>query len=367
MDIIMSIYNSESIKFEKLSICLDMHGCPNKCRHCWLGVTPNGNLSATDLKFVAGEFRPFTNNLEVFDRYREEDYPDNYKELWELTAALSDTKTPHFENISYWRAVRDKDYVPWLYSLGVRAAQLTIFGDEKTTDCFVGRKGAYSEILQTIEVLLQNKIAPRIQTFIYKNNIAQLPFIQQLIENLSLEKRCAGLEKEFAFFLHQGSCSGENAQFYDDWITPEDVGKIPQRLINFTLKHYGKASITEVLGKPEKELYKQLIHDSSTNNIVTSTPVFFIDKDFKAYPNYETPSPIWFLGNLKTDGAEKIINTYVNNRSPAQQTMLTVPIGEMVKKCANPESMRLFENGDYQNFILDKYCRESPKKIYNGG
>ena len=31
---------------------------------------------------------------------------------------LSDRKTPHFENLSIWRAVRDSNYIPWLRSLG---------------------------------------------------------------------------------------------------------------------------------------------------------------------------------------------------------------------------------------------------------
>jgi len=335
-----------------------MYGCPNRCKHCWLGVTPNGNLTIDDLKFVADTFRPFTNNLEINDRYREEDYPDNYKELWEITTELSDKKTPHFENISYWRAVRDKEYIPWLYSLGVRAAQLTIFGDEEITDYFVGRKGAFKEILKTIETLLQNGIVPRIQTFIYKNNITQLPYMQQLIEELDLEKRCAYVGRKFVFFLHQGSCSGENEQFYDVWITPEDIEKIPPKLIDFTLKHWDKSNITEVLGKPEQEFYNQLIYDSSTmSGIVTDSPVFFIDKNLNVYPNYETPSPWWCLGNLKTDGAEKILDTYINNGSIAQHAMLTIPISEMVKKYGNPESMRLFGEWDYKNFILHNYCR----------
>ena len=343
--------------FEKIIACLDMFGCPNRCKHCWLGVTPNGNLTVDGLKFVAEEFRPFTDNLEVVDRYREEDYPDNYKELWGITAELSDTKTPHFENISYWRAVRDKDYIPWLYSHGVRAAQLTIFGNEETTDYYVGRKGAFQEIMQTIEILLQNKIAPRIQVFINKNNISQLPYIQNLIETLDLVKQCTGFDKEFTFFLHQGSCDGENEQFYDVWITPEDIDKIPQKLIDFSLKHWGKSSIIEALGEPEKDLYNQLIYDTSIGNIVTNSPVFLIDKDFNAYSNYATPSQAWCLGNLKTDRAEKILYNYVNNNSIAQHILQTVPINEMVKKCGNAESMRLFGKGDYKTFILTKYCR----------
>jgi len=320
-------------------------------------VTPNGRLSISDLRFVAKEFRPFTTNLEIFDRYREEDYPDNYKELWEITTELSDTKTPHFENISYWRAVRDNEYIPWLYSLGVRAAQLTIFGDEETTDYFVGRKGAFNEILRTIDALLLNGIAPRIQVFIYKNNISQLPYIQQLLETLDLEKRCNDIGKEFSFFLHQGSCSGENRQFYQDWITLEDVAKIPSRLVDLTLKHFEKSNIMEVLGKPEQELYNLLMRDTSTNSIVTSRPVFFVDKDFFVYPNHDAPLPFWCLGNLKTDGAGKILDSYASNASIGQHAMSTIPVGEMVRMCGNPESMRLFDEGDYVDFILDSYCR----------
>jgi MoaA/NifB/PqqE/SkfB family radical SAM enzyme len=156
------IRGERNMKFKKITVCLDMYGCPNRCKHCWLGTTPNGNLSIDDLIFVAEEFRPYTDNLEISDRYREEDYNDNYKELWRITTELSDTKTPHFENISYWRAVRDNEYVQWLSSLGVKAAQLTIFGDEATTDYYVGRKGAFQEILYAIDILLKYGIAPRI-------------------------------------------------------------------------------------------------------------------------------------------------------------------------------------------------------------
>ena len=344
--------------FESIGAWIDMYGCPNRCKHCWLGVTPNGNLSADDLKFVADQFRPFTKILEVFDYCREPDYSDNYKELWEITSELSDTKTPHFENISYWRAVRDKEYIPWLYSKNVKTVQLTIFGDEKTTDYFVGRKGAFKEILQTIELLLQNSISLRIQTFINKNNISQLPYIQSLIEDLNLEKRCGDIGREFVFFLHQGSCDGENEQFYDVWITPEDVDKIPPKLVDFTLKHCEKLSIMEVLGETEKDLYNELIKDSSImGSIVTDSPWFFVDKDFNVYPNYETPAPFWCLGNLKTAGAKEILGTYINNNSKAQHVTTTIPVSEMVKKHGNPESMRLFIKSDYKNFILNKYCR----------
>jgi len=42
------------MKFEKITACLDMHGCPNRCKYCWSGTTPDGNLPIFDLKYEEG-------------------------------------------------------------------------------------------------------------------------------------------------------------------------------------------------------------------------------------------------------------------------------------------------------------------------
>lgn len=345
-------------KFDKIIACLDMAGCPNRCKHCWLGVTANGNLSDEDLLFVANQFRPFTEKLEVASWYREPDYKSNYKELWQLEEKLSDEKIPHFENISIWRTARDAEYVKWISSLGVKACQLTLFGNEETTDYYFGRKGAFSEILKTIDILLENNIAPRIQVFVNKNNIEQLPFIAELIEKLDLEKRCADIVQEFAFFLHQGSCEGENEKLYDVWVTPSDIEKIPQKLVDFSLKHWGKEKIKDIFGRTEQDLYAELITDNSTERYVSKTVVFYIDKDFNVYPNISNPAPYWCLGSLKIDGVETVIDNYINSKSIAQNARLNIPIYEMVKKCGTKDSQRLFTKGDYIAYILNQYCKE---------
>jgi hypothetical protein len=112
----------DTIHFTSLTACLDMAGCPNRCRHCWLGITPNGRLHEDDLRFVAEAFRPFTDNLSVDSWYREPDYLPEYKRLWEVERELSDTRPVlHWELMSVWRAARDPEYVPWLKSLGLKA------------------------------------------------------------------------------------------------------------------------------------------------------------------------------------------------------------------------------------------------------
>lgn len=347
------------MKFTKIIACLDMAGCPNRCKHCWLGSTPNGNMPLSELAFVAEQFRPFTEYLEVFDWYREPDYKDDYQERWKLCEKLSDGKMAptHFELISVWRMVRDKEYVNWLSSLGLKTAQLTIFGGEETTDFYTGRKGAYREILQAIEILIRNRISPRIQTFVNKNNMEELPQIEKLIQDLDLENRCKSFDSTFSFFLHAGACDGENEKFYDVRVTPEDLQKIPCLLKKYTLKHFGKDRIEEVFGKTEKSLYEERIKDSSVASYANDSPVFYIDQNFDVYPNITTPAYFWRLGNLKTDGAQTVLKNYFENRSIAQHIRMTVPICDIVKSQGDSTSERLFGKDDYVTFLLNKYCR----------
>lgn len=345
------------MQFEKIIIALDMLGCPNRCMHCWLSHTPNGHMNKDDLRFAADQFRPFTKNLTVDDWYREPDYSDCYQEMWRLCEMLSDEHPDHFELISVWRIVRDEHYAPWLRSLGLKTAQLTLFGGEEKTDYYTGRKGAYQDILKAVDILIAHHITPRIQVFVNKDTLPELPLVERLITDLHLQERCATFGGEFSCFVHQGSCDGENEKFYDIWVTPDDLEKIPPLLADYTLKHFQKQHLQDVFGQPEAVLYEELIRDTSTTSFVSDIPVFYIDNKWNVYPNVATPEAVWCLGNLKTDGVQSVLETYVNGGSIAQHTRLTVPLCEMVKAEGYPQSQRLFTRGDYIAFLLNRYCR----------
>lgn len=344
------------MKFKEITVCLDMYGCPNRCRHCWLGVTPNGNMAISEIEFTARQFRPFTKCMQIDSWYREPDYRDNYQELYNLCNQFSDKPIEHFELVSFWRLVRDEKYVKWLSSLGLKKAQLTIFGNEETTNYYIGRKGAYREIMEALDILIENKISPRIQTFINKDNIGELKHVENLIKHLDLEKRCRAFGGEFSFFLHQGSCDGENERLYDVRVIPDDLEKIPALLETYTLRHFGKKNIMDVFGKTEQSLYEELVTDHSTSSYVSDSPVFYIDKDFNVYPNISSPALHWCLGNLKTQGVKKVLENYVESNSAAQHVRLTVPLCDIVKAQGDKTSKRLFSKSDYIEFLLNKYC-----------
>lgn len=344
-------------RFTRITVCLDMAGCPNRCKHCWIGHAPNGHLTDDDLRFVAEAFRPFTDYLAVYDWYREPDYQDHYEALWTLCQRLSDVHEAHFELISFWRIVRDPRYVKWLSALGLKRAQLTLFGGPETTDFYTGRKNAYNEILEAIEILIAHRISPRIQIFVNQENLCELPFLESLIERLDPDNRCKAFGGEFSCFVHQGSCDGENEKLYGIRITPDDLDKIPQALVAYTLRHFHQSRIEDVFGKTEQALYERLMADQTTASYVSRTPVFYVDGQFNVYPNVAPPEPAWLLGNLKADGVEAVLENYVQSKSTAQRTRLTVPLGRIVTSQGDPASQRLFSEGDYIEYLLNTYCR----------
>ena len=71
-----------------------MLGCPNRCRHCFVGWRPNPKLTESDLRFVAEAFRPYAKTLTVYDWNREPDFGGDYKEKWELCKELSSPDRP---------------------------------------------------------------------------------------------------------------------------------------------------------------------------------------------------------------------------------------------------------------------------------
>lgn len=103
-------------------------------------------------------------------------------------------------------------------------------------------------------------------------------------------------------------------------------------------------------------LCQRLSGSQLTQSYVTDDPIFYIDANLNAYPNISSPSPIWLLGNLKEDGAEAIADKYHDDGSLAQRVGKSVPLGEIVKKVGNEKSLRLFDEGDFIVYCLNKYC-----------
>ena len=68
---------------KRINLVVDMHGCPNRCLHCWLGELPNNSLTDGDAEWIASLFRPYFKDLTFYSWLREPDFCPHYRKRWE--------------------------------------------------------------------------------------------------------------------------------------------------------------------------------------------------------------------------------------------------------------------------------------------
>ena len=152
---------------KQLNLVVDMYGCPNRCLHCWIGHMPNWKMEDGADRLIVDYFAPYFDRIAYYSWMREPDFCDDYEARWRKDLEISKNAKPkRFELASFYRIVRDEKYIPFLKSVGVKKVQLTFFGLKATQDRYVGRIGAFEEILKATELLADTGIIPRWQCFI---------------------------------------------------------------------------------------------------------------------------------------------------------------------------------------------------------
>ena len=112
--------------YEKsLSLAVDMYGCPNRCKHCWLGHMPNRKMETGSDEWIMNYFKPYFQTIDFYSWSREPDFCDDYKNRWYKDIKLSVNTTPErFELASFWHIVRDQEYVKFLKEVDVKIVQV---------------------------------------------------------------------------------------------------------------------------------------------------------------------------------------------------------------------------------------------------
>ena len=329
-----------------LSICIDMYGCPNRCKHCWLGKLANEHFIDGYDDFIVKLFKQYFKDISFYSWMREPDFCADYKARWIKDNELSSIKPQRFELASFYKIVRDPEYVKWLKEVGTKKVQLTFFGLEKTTDEFVGRKGAYQELIKASEILKENDIEPRWQIFIYEKNK------EEVVQLLGVAK-----EKDIKeIIIHEGSCDGNNRKLYDVRISKNNI---PEEAKPYYLDY------TNILS--EKECIEILKNDKSyfvPHN--DEDIVIYITSDMNVYFNFTNPSPTWKIGNIKDDDIDDIVRRIVEEDIPALMLAKTISIKELISIYGNTDSDRVFSIDDYKMYLLNNYLDEkynNPKEL----
>ena len=331
-----------AIKKEKinkhLTICLDVHGCPNRCKHCWLGDLPNKQLDDDYPDFLVKLFKPYFKDITFYSWLREPDFCSNYQERWIKDNELSTIKPQRFELASFYKIVRDSNYVKWLKEVGTKKVQLTFFGLEETTDKYVGRSGAYKELIMASEILKENGIEPRWQIFIYQTNKDDAA---ELL-NLAREKQI----KEV--FVHEGSCDGNNRKLYDIRINKSEI---PEVVKEYFLDYPNILS--------EKECI-DILKDDESHYVPHNDKeiVLYITSDLNIYFNFTNPSPAWKIGNIQDGEIDDLVRKAVEEDIPALTLTKTIKIKELIRKYGDINSDKVFSLDDYKMYLLNNFLDE---------
>lgn len=318
-----------------------MYGCPNRCRHCWLGHMPNCRMEDDADKFIMDFFSPYFDKIEFYSWLREPDYCDGYRERWYRDVAISKNAVPsRFELASFFRIVRDENYIPFLKEVGVEKVQLTFFGMKETQDRYIGRSGAFEETLKASDMLIENGIVPRWQCFINEENKDEITEICDMAMEIKA-KKCSGLE----FFVHEGSCDGENRKLYPIRIKKQDI---PPQIIPYYLSYENTLT--------ERECCQQLSEDRSHPVFHNEGSIVLnISNTYDVFYNFTHMTEPWRIGNLKTDMQDDLIRRIVNEDTFALNKAGKVVWPDLVNRYGDPDSDRLFRLGDYKTYLFNRY------------
>jgi hypothetical protein len=336
---------------KSIDIALDLAGCPNRCMHCWLGTEPNKRLSEDKLRQVAGLFRnwvrpgdtkPYFEQVDVYSWYREPDFSDNYRQLYELERELSGRQPERFELLSIWRICRDSTYLAWAKDRGPKTCQISSFGGEENTDRHYGRAGAFADAVKATNLLLDNGMVPRWQIFLLKPTIPDLGMVMHLIEDLDIRKRTGQLGEEFKVFCHPPGADGNGWGLEDIRIEESDLGSIPAELMDSTKAHFGG----DIDWMTEAESIRQIESGTEMERQCPSVLSFHINANLDVYSNYGDLTDPWRLGNIERDSVTDILDTFTNDRSPGMQASFHVSQKELAKRYGRRESKRLYSGGD---------------------
>ncbi len=330
-----------------LAICVDMFGCPNRCAHCWLSHMPNRTMEKGADEWIVSLFKPYFDSIEFYSWLREPDFCDDYRGRWERDKALSVNCEPErFELASFWRLVRDPDYVRFLCEVGVRCVQLTFFGTEKNTDRYI-RPGAFRVLMRAADILIENSISPRFQAFINEENRDDIAELLDLTETLRFGERCKAFGGSFKFFVHEGSCEGENRLLYPIRI---QKGHIPERLLPYYLE-------PELLHSEREycEMFKNDFSRFVPGNGGEDMIVIYVSNSFDLFFNFTHMRPEWRIGNLRTEPIEELVRRIKDEDIPALRRARAVTLSELVRRWADPSSDRLFGEDDFKQYLLNTH------------
>ncbi len=352
---------------KEVSLAFDLCGCPNRCRHCWLGRACRSRIDLTEAVDVFrragdhvkdGRQRPHLERIRFFaSHFREPHYCPNYKDIREKELELNAgvDYAASWELLSVWRLAREPEYAKWAYGIGKRKCQIALFGVGATNDWGYRRGGAHADIVTATRRLMEVGILPRWQVFLTKKGLPELGAVLRLVDELKIQERLSGIGLEFELLLNDMTPVGEARRLEHLRLTPDDVKLIPPELVDATERYTKKPFvlkseaqwIQEILGRPDEPLGMDYPPDLW----------LFVTPGWQVFPNIGSLEPWWSLGTYGDGDITEAFATFVADRPAAMKAGTTLRLHDTVLRCGDRHSNRLYgSESDLRWLWLERHC-----------
>lgn len=359
-----------TIDRKTIGVAFDMQGCPNRCRHCWLGSADNHTLSEEDVRWGVSQFRNFVSQdttpikkVSVASWFREPDFRDHYRALHDLESELSDGKANRYELLSVWRLARDESYANWAKSVGPDTCQISFFGLKDTNDWFYRRKGAFVDALTATERLLDAGMKPRWQVFLTTKLLPELNEFLGVVEQLRLRERVQALGGEFQIFMHPPGPDHEARKIEEFRPTADQAANLPETILRPTRKHFGREDIWHT----EADLHAEILADKGTSEDKDTMPEslwFLVCGNWDVFANVGTLEDWWSLGNLKRDTVASIVHRFENDETLGLKTLFHKSPKELARQYGNPKGLKVYSSkGDLLSLYRGRHCETECKNL----
>jgi hypothetical protein len=353
---------------DHVGLAFDMRGCPNRCRHCYLGPGGSITLSEQDLRWGVSQFRDAIargdtaiKTLSVATWFREPDFGD-YRHLYDLEAELSDGEPSRYELLSVWRLAHDASYAPWAKSVGPGTCQISFFGMRETTDWFCRRKGAFDDALAATERLLAAGMKPRWQLFLTTRLLPELDDLLALVEARRLRERVRELGGEFQIFMHPPGPDYEGRKIEGLRPTVAQVADLPETILAPSRKHFGR----DVLWQTEEALYAEIIQggEVTLEEELPETLWFFVCGNWDVFTNVGTLEPWYCLGNLKRDSVGSMVARFEDDGALGLRVQFRESPADLAERYGDPTGQKVYSSkADLLSLYGGRYCEEEWDRV----
>ena len=156
-----------------------------------------------------------------------------------------------------------------------------------------------------------------------------------------IREKCPELE----FFVHEGTCDGENRKLYPIRIRKRNI---PAELIPVYLGY------EEVL--TERECCEILQKDSSVPKLpITDEITLNISNTYDVYYNFTHMTEPWIIGNLKKEKPEILIPRIIKGDTFALNALAETSWQKLTKQFGDFHSDRAFGEDDYRMYLINSY------------